>query len=123
MFHLMSTESNKVHMPGFERPTVEPQFLPDPVLVRRATAGDEKRIRVLALLDDRRLPAGPYLVAEMGGEPVAAISLSSGDVVANPFRRTGDAADLLRMRAGQIAEHAARFEARRTRAALKPVAA
>ena len=123
MFHLVSTESNKITAPGFDRPAVEPQLLPDPVLVRRATAGDEKRIRVLALLDDRRVPAGPHLVAEMGGEPVAAISLSSGDVVANPFRHTGDAADLLRMRAVQIATDAARFEARRARGALHSAAA
>ena len=123
MFHLVSTESNKVKVPGFERPAVEPQFLPDPVLVRRSTPGDEKRIRVLSLLDDRRMPKGPYLVAEIGGEPVAAISLPTREVVANPFRRTGDAVDMLRLRAEQLAANAARFEARRSRAALKPAAA
>jgi hypothetical protein len=103
MFHLPSTKSTSIHLEGFERPLHEPQDLPDPVLVRRATAADAARIRTIARLDDRRLPDGPFLVADLSGEVVAAMSLSSGDVVADPFRRTRDATDLLRLRAAQIA--------------------
>jgi len=117
MFHFVSTETNKIQPLGFERPAVEPHELPDPVLVRRATASDTARIRALARLDDRRMPAGPFLVAEMGGETMAAMSLSTRDVVADPFRRTGDAADMLRLRAEQLAKQAARAEARQRRAA------
>src|SRR3954451_4918690 len=74
----------------------------EPVLMRRATIGDSGRIRELASLDDKRRPAGPFLVAEVSGEIVAALSLSSGTVVADPFRLTGDTVAMLRLRAAQI---------------------
>jgi hypothetical protein len=72
------------------------------VLMRRATADDAARVRLLALLDNKRLPAGPFLVAEASGEIVAARSLSTGAVVADPFRLTSDIVSMLRLRAGQI---------------------
>jgi hypothetical protein len=72
------------------------------VLMRRATIADAGRIRVLARLDDKRLPAGPFLVAEVAGEIVAAVSLSNGTVVADPFRLTSDAVAMLRLRAAQV---------------------
>jgi hypothetical protein len=78
------------------------------VLMRRATADDAARIRVLARLDDRRMPAGPFLVAEVGGEIVAARSLTSGSVVADPFRLTSDIVAMLRLRAGHVSELAER---------------
>jgi hypothetical protein len=74
----------------------------EPVLMRRAATGDSARIRELALLEDKRVPAGPFLVADLSGEVVAAVSLSSGAVVADPFRLTGDAVAMLRLRATQI---------------------
>lgn len=74
----------------------------EPVLMRRAGAGDIARIRDLARLDDKRVPAGPYLVADLSGEIVAALSLSSGVVVADPFRLTADAVAMLRLRAAQV---------------------
>src|SRR4051794_26075198 len=104
MFHLPSTKSTTIHLDGFDRPATEPTDLPeDALLVRRATAGDVGRIRTLALLDDRRLSDGPFILAELAGEAVAAMSLASGQIVADPFRRTRDAEDLLRMRVAQIA--------------------
>jgi hypothetical protein len=74
------------------------------VLMRRATADDTVRIATLARLDDRRMPAGPYLVAEIGGELVAARSLATGAVVADPFRLTSDIVAMLRLRAAQVSE-------------------
>ena len=71
------------------------------VLMRRATADDAARIRTLARLDDKRVPAGPFLVAETGGEIVAARSLATGAVVADPFRPTSDIVAMLRLRAAQ----------------------
>jgi hypothetical protein len=100
MFHLPSTKTSHIHVEGFRRPAVE---LPESVLVRRAAPRDDARIRTLARLDDRRLPGGPFIVAELGGEIVAALSLKTRAVVADPFRRTADAGALLRMRADQIA--------------------
>src|SRR3954463_6613629 len=74
------------------------------VLMRRASAEDTARIRTLARLDDKRLPVGPFLVAEAGGEIVAARSLASGAVVAGPFRLTSDIVAMLRLRAAQVSE-------------------
>jgi hypothetical protein len=72
------------------------------MLMRRATEADAARIRVLARLDDQRLPSGPFLVAEVSGQIVAALSLPSGTVVADPFRPTSDAVAMLRLRATQL---------------------
>ena len=74
------------------------------VLMRRATAEDTARVRTLARLDDKRVPAGPYLVAELGGEIVAARSLATGTVVADPFRLTSDIVAMLSLRASQVSE-------------------
>ena len=103
MFHLPSTKTTTIHLEGFDRPLVEPSALPESVLVRRATAGDHPSIRTLALLDSRRIGDGPYLVAEIADEMLAAMSLTTGTIVADPFRRTREAVELLRMRAAQIA--------------------
>jgi hypothetical protein len=123
MFHLPSTKSSYIQIEGFERPAVEPPELPESILVRHAAARDERRIRVLARLDDRRLPGGPFIVAELGGEIVAAMSLKTRAVVADPFRRTSDATDLLRLRAEQIAARELADAKLRPQAALEPVTA
>src|SRR3954454_3213361 len=124
MLHLPTAKSTTIRLDGFERPAHEPTELPeDAVLVRRARAADAARIRTLALLDDRRLSDGPFLVAEIAGEPIAAMSMSSGQVVADPFRRTRDAEDLLRMRAGQIAQRERAIAAARESHALNPATA
>ena len=124
MFLLPSTETTYEQLEGFApRPAAAPRELPEPVLVRNATAADERRVRVLARLDDRKYPAGPHLVAELSGEIVAALSLTSGAVVADPFRRTREASDLLRLRAAQIAQHDETGIARQQRTALAPAAA
>src|SRR3954451_16281561 len=97
MFHLPSTKSTTIHLEDFDRPAYEPAVLPeDAVLVRRATVRDTARVRNLATLASRKLGDGPFLVAELAGEAVAAMSLSSGLIVADPFRRTREVADLLR---------------------------
>jgi hypothetical protein len=83
----------------------------EPVTMRRAATGDAARIRELALLDNKRLPAGPFLVADVAGEVVAAVSLSSGSVVADPFRPTADAVAMLHLRLTQMAT-VGRVEAR-----------
>jgi antirestriction protein ArdC len=84
----------------------------EPVLIRHATAGDTRRIRELARLDDRRMPTGRFLVAELGDEIVAAKSLSTGAVVADPFRRTADAVAMLDLRAAQLGAVSERGAAR-----------
>jgi hypothetical protein len=74
-----------------------------PTLVLRAARADEgAAVRRLAQLDDAPAPRGEILLAVLDGEPVAALSLLDGRVVANPFVRTADVVALLRLRAAQL---------------------
>ena len=74
-----------------------------PSLVLRFAGDDEAAVvRRLAQLDDAPTPSGEVLLAVLDGDPVAALSLSDGRVVANPFVRTADLVTLLRLRAAQI---------------------
>ena len=61
-----------------------------------AAARDARR---LAELDSREVPTGDVLLAETDDELVAALSLSTGERVADPFRHTADVVDLLAYRA------------------------
>lgn len=70
--------------------------------IRRDTDADAPAMRRLAGLDSRRPLTGPLLVAEVAGEPWAALALDSGDVVADPFRRTADLVALLHERARHL---------------------
>jgi hypothetical protein len=56
----------------------------------------------LAALDSRRLPSGELFVAEVGGQLVAAVSIDTGAVVADPFEPTAAIVDLLRVHADAI---------------------
>jgi len=65
----------------------------------RIVASDEGEVVTrLAALDDARALDGQVLLAVADGEPIAALSLDDGRVVANPFVRTADAVALLRLR-------------------------
>ena len=75
----------------------------DTVAVRMARPGDEAAIRRIAALDDRKAPNGRVLVAEVDGELIAALGVSDGRAVADPFRWTSDVMALLEMRASQSA--------------------
>jgi hypothetical protein len=50
------------------------------------------------------VPPGPLLLAEIDGEPWAAIALDGGRPIADPFRPTAALVDLLRRRAAQLAQ-------------------
>lgn len=73
-----------------------------PVTIRVAGPDDAAAVRRLAALDSGRAPSGLVLMAEEDGDPVAAISLETGSVVADPFRSTADAVHLLRLRRDQV---------------------
>jgi hypothetical protein len=66
------------------------------VSLRHATAADEGALRNLAALESVRLAAGPFLVAEVDGIVVAALSLHDGTAIADPFERTAELVALLR---------------------------
>ena len=72
------------------------------VTLRFGTAGDEKSLARLAPLDSAQPPEQPALLAEVDGQPLAALALSDGTVITDPFHRTADLVDLLRARARQL---------------------
>jgi hypothetical protein len=74
------------------------------VVLRFATAADVGRLRTLAQLDSAPVPTGAVLIAEVGGRLRAALPLDGGAPVADPFRRSADIVQLLRMRAAQLSE-------------------
>jgi hypothetical protein len=72
------------------------------VTVRVASAADSPALTRLAQLDSAESPSPPVLLAEIAGEPVAAISLADGAVVADPFTPTAELVALLKLRARQL---------------------
>jgi len=73
-----------------------------PVTVRLGAPPDVGALARLAGLDSRPLPRGPHLVAERDGRIDAALSVSTGELVADPFRRTAELRELLRCYAGGL---------------------
>jgi hypothetical protein len=86
--------------------------------IRRADLADLAALDRLAALDSAAAPAGDVLVAEVAGELWAALELSSGRSVADPFRRSGELVELLRLHA----RSAGRTERRAMRRLLPRVA-
>jgi hypothetical protein len=73
------------------------------VVIRAARGSDGPALRRLADLDSRdHVPAGDLLVAEADHEVVAALSVDTGERIADPFRRTADVVDLLAYRARRL---------------------
>jgi hypothetical protein len=73
-----------------------------PVTLRLATDADGPALDRLAQRDSRLLPPGPHLLAERDGRIEAVICLATGDLVADPFRRTVELCELLRTHAGDV---------------------
>jgi hypothetical protein len=85
-----------------------------PVIALRMAGADEAGVvACLAALDSGRPLEGHTLVAVVDGKLVAAISLSDGRVVADPFVPTKDARVLLETRAAQLASWPRRRRGRR----------
>jgi hypothetical protein len=72
------------------------------VTLGRYSAEDHGPLARLAALDSSEPPHQPVVVAEVGGELRAALSLNDGSPVADPFHLSGGAADLLRAYARQL---------------------
>jgi hypothetical protein len=71
----------------------------EPVVLRRAVSADALTLARLQQLDGRTLPAGDRVVAQVGGEVVAAAHVPSGVAVADPFVPSGPIAELLSLHA------------------------
>jgi hypothetical protein len=70
--------------------------------IRLAEADDQGALKRLAERDSSTVPAGPVLVAESDTDLIAAASMTDGRVIADPFRHSAGAADLLVERLRQI---------------------
>ena len=97
------------------------------IRIRAADEQDLTAISRVAGRDSTLLPGGPFLVAEVGDDVRAAISLGDGTVVADPFHRTAELVAMLRIRAREAtagaAENVVKFERpRRSRVAFRSAA-
>ncbi len=71
--------------------------------IRIAGPADAEALDRLAALDSAEELEGEVLLAEVGGELRAAVSLESSRAVADPFHRSADLVSFLRVRAEQLA--------------------
>jgi hypothetical protein len=71
------------------------------ITITHSTPDDTPNVRRLALLDDRRAPAGPALLAYVDGELRAAVGLLDGQAIADPFHPTAEIVEILRFQARQ----------------------
>ncbi len=79
-------------------------MIPSPtIVIRLANHGDARTLDDLAALDSRESLAGPAMLAEVDGVVRAALDLDDGSVAADPFVRTAEVVELLRLRAGRLA--------------------
>jgi hypothetical protein len=67
-------------------------------VIRQATIDDQSTLERLAALDSQRPLSGRALIGEIDGTPAAAISLTDGRVVADPFQPTAQLLPVLMMR-------------------------
>jgi hypothetical protein len=58
-----------------------------------------KSLERLAALDSRRVPSGELFVAEVDGRLLAATSIDTGAVIADPFEHTAAIVELLQIQA------------------------
>jgi hypothetical protein len=91
----------------------------DTITIRRSTPADRAGIARLGTLDGRPAPDGETLLGFVDGELWAAVALDGGEALADPFRRTAELVDLLRLRAGLER----RSSSRRSRGLVRPALA
>ena len=72
------------------------------VTLRIGSLADQGPLARLAELDSAAPPPLPVLLAEVDGQLRAALALTGGAVVADPFHPTADLIDLLHARATQL---------------------
>lgn len=73
------------------------------ITIRMATNADASAIARIAGRDSAAAPMGDVLVAAVDGDVRAALSLTDAAVIADPFHRTAELVEMLRIRAGASA--------------------
>ena len=69
------------------------------ITIIHSTEDDSQSLWRLAALDDRSAPKSPALLAYVGGELRAAVSLVDGRTVADPFHLTAELVEILKFQA------------------------
>lgn len=72
------------------------------LVIRRTNGHDARRLERLAQLDSAEAPAGPALVAELGGRMIAAMPLDGGRPLADPFVPSAPFVQMLELRRTQL---------------------
>jgi hypothetical protein len=74
------------------------------ITIRRVDLTEKDRAALLRLAqrDSRPAPSGPVLGLEIEDSLLAAVSLNTGDAIADPFSRTDELRRMLELRAAQI---------------------
>jgi hypothetical protein len=88
------------------------------ITIRRLGPSDETAIERLAEIDSSIRPTGELLGAEVEGRLLVALSIESGESVANPFARTEELRALVGIRATQLRSRKAARRRSRSRGAL-----
>lgn len=73
-------------------------FAANTYVIRQASPADRDLLERIARLDTQRPIDGAALIGEVGGIAAAAVSLSDGRVIADPFMHTANLVALLRVR-------------------------
>ena len=73
-----------------------------PLRIRQAHNADAAALERLAALDSSYAPQGDVLLAEVGEELWAALSLEDGHAIADPLRPSADAVLILAERSSQL---------------------
>src|SRR4051794_650035 len=73
-----------------------------PLRIRQAGHADAAALERLAALDSSQIPRGDVLLAEVGDELWAALSLDDGHAIADPLRPSADAVLILGRRSRQL---------------------
>ncbi len=81
-------------------PLQPPQPVRAAIQLRLSACRDE--LERLAALSERRLSGGDWIVADVNGVAVAAVSLENGTTVYDPFKATSQAVSLLKLRRKQV---------------------
>jgi hypothetical protein len=102
------------------RPAVRPL---DEVTIRRLDDADAPAVDRVSGRDSASRPTGELLGAEVDGELIAAVSITTGEIVADPFTRTDAARSLLLLRAAQLRESRAQNGHGRRRHGLRGLTA
>jgi hypothetical protein len=95
------------------------EYTSEPITIREAEQADLPALRRIAQRDSARTIERPAIIALSGGEARAALSMSNGSVIADPFHRTAELVEFLEAHARAVNRSARRRPLVRRRAELR----